>query len=146
MAHAAPRVRAREERRGTPDVFSERTHRAAKVALSVVSGLIYGVWAATNQRNDEPVTGGNVLFGFVTALVFAVLLAAVLAFAPKLRSEAHALLWAAFAGVTTGFLISQSPMNDVRSAVLGAGVAVGVLLLLYYRFSAHKDVHGDLVE
>lgn len=143
MTHAAPRARAIDERRGTPDVFGARAHRAAKVALPLVLGFLYGCWAATNQRHDRPVTGGNVLFGVITGLVFAVLLAALLAAAPKLRPGPHTLAWAAFSGVATGFLISQSPMDAVWSAGLGLAVALGVLAALSYHVATRRGAKGD---
>lgn len=140
MAHAAPRSRGAIEpgRTTTPDIFDARTHRAAKVVIPVLIGLVYGYWAAGNRRYGGPITGWNLLFGFLTALVFAVVLMALLAVAPKLRREAHAVVWGAFCGIAVGFLFSQADGSIYRSTALGLGVAAGVTLVMFYRFYTHE--------
>ncbi|GGV19453.1 hypothetical protein [Streptomyces griseoflavus] len=142
MAHAAPRTRGAIERGGTPDIFSAKAHRAALVALPVVLGLVYGYWAAANRRYGGPVTGWNLLFGFLTALVFAVVLIALLTLAPKLRRELHAVAWAAFCGIAVGFLFSQSGGSVLRGAALGLGVTAGVFAIMFYRFYTQEDAQG----
>lgn len=145
MAHAAPRPRKAIERGGTTDVFSPRVHRAVLVAVPVALGLVYGFWAAANRRYGGPVTGWNLLFGFLTALVFAVVLMALLVLAPKLRRELHAVVWAAFCGIAVGFLFSQSGGSILRSAALGLGVMAGVFVMMFYRFYTHEDASGHPV-
>ncbi|KES04345.1 membrane protein [Streptomyces toyocaensis] len=145
MAHAAPRPRKAIERGSTTDVFSPRVHRAALVAAPVALGLVYGFWAAANRRYGGPVTGWNLLFGFLTALVFAVVLMALLALAPKLRRELHAVVWAAFCGIAVGFLFSQSGGSILRSGALGLGVMAGVFAMMFYRFYTHEDASGHPV-
>ncbi|GGY19477.1 hypothetical protein [Streptomyces djakartensis] len=149
MAHAAPASRKvtrelpqRPAQRRTPDVFSARTHAVARVAVPVVLGLIYGYWAAANRRYGGPVTGWNLLFGFVTALVFAVLFAAVWQFGPRLPRELHAALWFAFTGCAAGFLISQSGLSVLWSMWLGLAVGAGVLAIMFYRYYTHEDAAG----
>src|SRR5687768_13754715 len=71
MVHAAPRPRGAIERAGPTDIFSARTHRAAKVVVPVLLGVVYGYWAAANRRYGGPITVENFLFGFLTGLVFA---------------------------------------------------------------------------
>ncbi|MGW0610525.1 hypothetical protein [Streptomyces sp. NPDC002788] len=139
MAHAAPASRGTTTRRRRPDVFSARTHAAAKVALPVVLGLVYGFWAAANRRHGGPITGWNLLFGFLTALVFAVLFAAVWHFAPRLATGPHALAWFVFTGCAIGFLYSQSGDSVLRSAGVGLAVGVGVLAVMFYRFYTRRD-------
>ncbi|MFF1276133.1 hypothetical protein ACFVZC_22470 [Streptomyces marokkonensis] len=145
MAHAAPRTPKAIERGSTTDLFSERAHRAALVAVPVLLGLVYGFWAAANRRHGGPVTGWNLLFGFVTALVFAVVLMALLALAPKLRREVHAVVWAAFCGIAVGFLFSQSGGSVLRSTALALGVTAGVFAVMFYRFYTHEDASGHAV-
>lgn len=145
MAHAAPRPRGAIERGGTTDVFSGKVHRAALVALPVLLGLVYGYWAAANRRYGGPITGGNLLFGFLTALVFAVVLMALLVLAPKLRRELHAVVWAAFCGGAVGFLFSQSGGSVLRSAALGLGVTAGVFAIMFYRFYTQEDAQGHRI-
>ncbi|MCP3769438.1 hypothetical protein [Streptomyces sp. MAR25Y5] len=147
MAHAAPRPQIMPGRRpGGPPVFSERAHAVAKLAVPVVLGLVYGLWAATNRRYGGPLTGWNVLFGFLTALVFAVLCIALLSVGPKLRREVHAVAWGAFSGAAIGFLVSQSPMSVMESAAVGVAVAAGVFAFLFYRYYTHEDAQGHRTE
>ncbi|GGX17646.1 hypothetical protein [Streptomyces lomondensis] len=146
MAHAAPASREVTGRRRRPDVFSARTHAAAKVALPVVLGLVYGYWAAANRRDSGPITGWNLLFGFLTALVFAVLFAALWKVAPRLKRELHALVWFVFTGCAVGFLVSQSDESVLESAGLGVVVGAGVLVTLFYRYYTHEDAAGHRVD
>ncbi|MEV5232849.1 hypothetical protein [Streptomyces pseudogriseolus] len=146
MAHAAPRTRGMIEQGRSIDVFDARTHRVARIVLPVLAGLIYGYWAAANRRYGGPVTGWNLLFGFLTALVFAAVLITLLTVAPKLRREVHALSWAAFAGCAAGFLFSQSNGSVYRSAALGVGVMAGTFLILFYRYYTKEDAEGHRLE
>lgn len=146
MAHAAPRPRTVSRRPGTIRVFSDRTRSVAKLAVPVVLGLVYGYWAAANARYGGPITGWNLLFGFLTALVFAVLCAALLNIAPKLRREVHAVLWAAFSGIAIGFLVNQSHTSVLRSTVLGLATAAAVFAFLFYRYYTHEDAKGHRIE
>jgi hypothetical protein len=125
-----------------PDVFGARTHQVAKWAGPVVLGLVYGYWAAANQRSGGPVTGWNILFGFVTALVFIALYVAVRAVAPRLRREQHALLWSAFAGCAFGFLINQAGTSVLYSAGVAVAIAAGFFAVLFYRYYTHEDAGG----
>ncbi|MFF8589144.1 hypothetical protein ACWFQ6_07720 [Streptomyces althioticus] len=142
MAHAAPRNRGMIEQGRTTDVFDARTHRAARIVLPVLVALVYGFWAAANRRYGGPITGWNLLFGFLTALVFAVVLVTLLTVAPKLHRGLHAVAWAAFAGIAVGFLFSQSNGSIYRSVALGVGVMVGTFLLLFYRYYTKEDAEG----
>lgn len=146
MAHAAPASRRVTGQRRRPDVFGPRTHAAAKVALPVVLGLVYGYWAAANRRDSGPITGWNLLLGFLTALVFAVVFAAVREVAPRLGREMHALVWFVFTGCAVGFLISQSDESVLESAGLGVVVGAGVLLTLFYRYYTREDASGHRVD
>ncbi|WP_371670206.1 hypothetical protein OG985_22785 [Streptomyces sp. NBC_00289] len=148
MAHAAPRSRGttRQVRPiRTPDIFDERVHRMAQVGIPVVLGLVYGYWAAANRRGGGPVTGWNILFGFVTAIVFIVLCLAVAAFAPLLKRELHSLTKSAFAGASVGFLYSQSGDSVLRSAALGIAVTAGVFGVFFYRYYTREDAAGNRI-
>ncbi|MFF8968897.1 transglutaminaseTgpA domain-containing protein [Streptomyces sp. NPDC014995] len=143
MAQAAPAPDRRPRAQTPPpDVFDERTHRIAKWAVPVVIGLVYGYWAAANRRGGGPVTGWNILFGFVTALVFVALYVAVRALAARLRREGHALLWSAFAGCAFGFLINQSGASVLYSAGVALVIAAGFFAVLFYRYYTHEDAEG----
>ncbi|MET9333602.1 hypothetical protein ABZX78_20710 [Streptomyces cellulosae] len=146
MAHAAPRNRGMIEQGRTINVFDTRTHRMARIVLPVLAALVYGFWAAANRRYGGPITGWNLLFGFLTALVFAVVLITLLTVTPKLRRELHALAWASFAGIAAGFLLSQSNTSVLRSTALGVSVMAGTFLIMFYRYYTKEDAEGHRVE
>ncbi|KUO21264.1 hypothetical protein [Streptomyces dysideae] len=143
MAHAAPARRGTPQR--TPDVFSARTHQAAKVAVPVVLGLVYGYWAAANRRGGGEITGWNLLFGFVTAFAFMALYVAVRALSPLMKRELHALLWTAFAGSAFGFLYNQTGATVLRSTVMALVVAAGFFVVIFYRYYTHEDAEGHRI-
>ncbi|MER6783428.1 hypothetical protein ABT330_01985 [Streptomyces sp. NPDC000658] len=147
MAHAAPAsgLRTPSARTRTPDVFSERTHRIASWATASVGGLVYGYWVAADNRSGGPITGWNVLLGFVSAFVFAALWAGLHALAPRMRRELHALLWAAFAGCAMGFLYSQSAASVLRSTAMGLAIAAATFVVLFFRYYTHEDAAGHRI-
>ncbi|MFE9020365.1 hypothetical protein ACFYNL_17640 [Streptomyces sp. NPDC007808] len=155
MAHAAPvpggrsgpatTTTGRAATVGTgrpPDVFSARTHRVANVVVAIVLGLVYGYWCAANRRFGGEITGWNLLFGFVTAFVFAALYLVVHSLAPHMRRELHALMWAAFAGSAAGFLYSQSTESVLGPVFLGILIAAAGFAVLFYRYYTHEDAQG----
>ncbi|MBD0423690.1 hypothetical protein AB0L35_19235 [Streptomyces sp. NPDC052309] len=146
MAHAAPATRGTTGRGpSTPDVFGPGVHTAARWAVPVVLGLVYGYWAAANRRDAGPITGWNLLFGFVTALVFAVLYVAVRTVAQRLGRELHAVLWAAFAGCAFGFLFSQTGASVLKSTGLSLVIAAALFAVLFYRYYTHEDAEGHRI-
>ncbi|GGN65666.1 hypothetical protein GCM10011579_036330 [Streptomyces albiflavescens] len=143
MAHAAPVPKPpRIPTPSTPDVFDERTHAIARWAIPVVGGLVYGYWTAGINRDGGPITGWNVLFGFVSAIAFAALYIGVRLVAPLLKRELHAVLWSAFAGITFGFMYSQTGSSVLRSTFMALAVAAGVFVLAFYRYYTHEDAEG----
>ncbi|MHC3470155.1 hypothetical protein ACYF6T_15720 [Streptomyces sp. 7R007] len=154
MAQAAPasggmmgRVRANRAARPTrtPDLFDERVHTVARYGIPVVLGLLYGFWAAANRRGGGPITGWNVLFGFVTAAVFIVLCIAVATFAPLLKRELHSLVKSAFAGAAVGFLYSQTGESILRSVAMGVVVTAAVFGVFFYRYYTREDAAGNRI-
>ncbi|MEG3630982.1 transglutaminaseTgpA domain-containing protein [Streptomyces poriticola] len=137
----APAIRRGQGPR-TPDVFGPGVHLVAKWALPVVLGLVYGYWAASNRRAGGPITGWNLLFGFLTALAFAVAYVVVREVASRLRRELHAVLWAAFAGCAFGFLYSQTGSSVLLSTGLSLLVAAAFFAALFYRYYTHEDAAG----
>jgi hypothetical protein len=126
----------------TPDLFSERAHATARWAVPVVLGLVYGYWAAANRRDGGPVTGWNILFGFVTAIVFAVVMTALLTVGPRLRREVHAVMWLTFTGTAFGFVYSQTGASILRSVLMGLAVGVVAGATLFYWYYTHEDAEG----
>ncbi|MGW7238925.1 hypothetical protein [Streptomyces sp. NPDC054804] len=145
MAQAAPTSGGMPRRGPSPDIFSPQAHAMARLAFPIVTGLIYGYWAAANRRSGGPITGWNLLFGFVTAIVFALVLFGVLTIAPRLRREVHALMWTAFMGIAFGFLYSQSGESILRSTGMALAVAAVTFAVMFYRFYTHEDAVGHRV-
>ncbi|MDX3382791.1 hypothetical protein PV682_15125 [Streptomyces niveiscabiei] len=139
MAHAAPAPHDAHH------VFSARTHRIAAWAGPVVLGLVYGYWVAAVRRSGGPITGWNLLLGFVSALAVAAAYVAVRALAPRLKRELHAVLWASFAGCAFGFVYSQTGATIWRSVMMSLGVAAGFFVVLFYRYYTHEDGEGHRV-
>jgi Na+/proline symporter len=128
-----------------PDLFDRRTHALGRLAVPLAIGLVYGYWAAAVRRDGGPITGWNLLFGFVCAIVFAALCAGLLVMAPRLRRELHATAWTAFSGVAVGFLVSQDGSSVLRSAAIAIGVAAIVFLFDFYRYYTHEDAQGHRI-
>ncbi|MFF7237572.1 hypothetical protein [Streptomyces collinus] len=128
-----------------PNVFDARVHRIGRLVAPVMLGLVYGYWAAANRRSGGPITGWNLLFGFVTAIVFAVVLMALLAYAPRLRRELRALAWAAFYGCAFGFLYSQASESVIRSTGMSLAVAAVTFVVLFYHYYTREDATGHRV-
>jgi hypothetical protein len=156
MAHAAPTPGGmhgmrRPARRGmtrptrTPDLFSERVHTVARYAIPVVLGLVYGYWAAANRRDGGPITGWNILFGFVTAFAFIVLCLAVATFAPMLKRELHSMTKSGFAGAAIGFLYSLTGASVLRSTVMGLVIAAAIFGVFFYRYYTREDAEGNRI-
>ncbi|MHC5902608.1 hypothetical protein ACVNF4_01625 [Streptomyces sp. S6] len=140
MAHAAPAPHD-----ASNDVFSPRAHRIAAWAVPVVLGLVYGYWVAAIRRSGGPITGWNLLLGFVSALALAAAYVAVRALAPRMKRESHALLWTAFAGCAFGFVYSQTGATIWRSVMMSLGVAAGVFVVQFYRYYTREDGEGHRI-
>ncbi|MEW2623896.1 hypothetical protein [Streptomyces sp. NPDC048106] len=130
------------DRRRTPDVFGARTHRVARIVVPVVLALVYGYWVAADSRAGGPITGWNLLLGFASALVFAVVCIALLALAPRMIREVHALLWTAFVGIAFGFLYSRSDHSIWRSIMMSLLVAGATFIVFFYRYYTREDAFG----
>ncbi|GAA3990441.1 hypothetical protein [Streptomyces plumbiresistens] len=143
--HRRPARRVMTRPRRTPDLFSERVHTVARYAIPVVLGLVYGYWAAANRRDGGPITGGNVLFGFATAIAFIVLCIAVATFAPRLQRELHSLTKSGFAGAAFGFLYSQAGASVLRSTVMGLVIAAAIFGVFFYRYYTREDAQGNRI-
>lgn len=128
-----------------PDVFDARTHRIAHFAGPVGLGLVYGYWVAADARQGGPITGGNLLLGWLSALVFAVVSMALLTLAPRMAREVHALLWSAFAGIAFGFLYIQTPHSFWRSVMMSLIVAGCTFGTFFYRYYTREDAFGRRV-
>ncbi|MEU9474448.1 hypothetical protein [Streptomyces sp. NPDC048191] len=139
-----PQVEGRtsQVRARPPDVFDARTHRVAHIAVPVVLGLIYGYWVAADARQGGPITGWNLLLGWLSALVFAVVSIALLTLAPRMPRELHALLWTAFVGCAFGFLYIQTPHSVGRAVLMSLLVAGCTFATFFYRYYTREDAFG----
>ncbi|MFF7354940.1 MULTISPECIES: hypothetical protein [Streptomyces] len=146
-AGTRPEIGARtsEGRARPPDVFDARTHRIAHIAVPVVLGLLYGYWVAADARQGGAITGGNLLLGWISALVFAVVCIALVTLAPRMPRELHALLWTAFAGIAFGFLYIQTGHSVWRSVLMSLLVAGCTFVTLFYRYYTREDAFGHRV-
>ncbi|MEU5087036.1 hypothetical protein [Streptomyces sp. NPDC021356] len=150
MVHAAPvsgrtaGTRARHPR--TPDIFDTRAHLVARWAGPFAIGLVYGYWAAANRRSGGPITVGNLVFGFVTAVVFTLLMAGVLTLASRLPRELHAFLWFLFTGAAFGFLYDQSGQSVLLTIGLSLAFGVAVGLICFYWVYTHEDAKGRRID
>jgi hypothetical protein len=147
MAHVASAPGNGPGTHRTPDVFGDRSHALARLAFPVLLGLVYGYWVAANRRFGGPITGWNLLFGFMTTIAFILVYLGVRALAPRLRRELRAVLWAAFTGIAFGFLFSQaaSAPSVLRCAALSLAVAVFLFIMIFYRYYTHEDEEGRRV-
>ncbi|MEU6771736.1 hypothetical protein [Streptomyces sp. NPDC046759] len=134
--------RASYGRARPPDIFDERSHRIGHIAVPVALGLLYGYWVAADNRQGGPITGGNMLLGWISALVFAVVCIALLTLAPRMSRELHALLWSAFAGVAFGFLYIQSPHSVWRTVLISLVIAGCTFAGFFYRYYTREDASG----
>jgi hypothetical protein len=134
--------RATDVRARPPDVFDARTHKMARIGVPVVLGLVYGYWVAANVRDGGPVTGWNLLLGFVSALVFAAVCMALLVLAPRMPREVHALLWTAFVGCAFGFVYSQTGTTVLRSVGMSLLVSAATFIAFFYRYYTREDAFG----
>ncbi|MFJ8348393.1 hypothetical protein ACIQ9J_18855 [Streptomyces sp. NPDC094153] len=145
MAHMAPASGITTRTTRPPNLFSARAHAVGRLAGPLALGLVYGYWTAADRRHGGPITGWNVLFGFVTTIVFTVLLVAVLMVGPRLRREQHAALWFAFIGAAFGFLYSQSAHAIMSVVGLSLGIGIVAGLFCFYWFYTHEDAVGRRV-
>ncbi|MFJ9039686.1 hypothetical protein ACIRF8_24200 [Streptomyces sp. NPDC102406] len=138
MAHAAP-APARSTRAGRPATPSATT--TAKV-LPVVTGALYGFWAANIQRFGHEVTGGNIALGLVTGILVAALCFGIHLWSARQGSRhigLRALVWGAFAGIAVGFLHSLANGGVPWSMVLGLIVAAATFVAMYYRYYSQSE-------
>ncbi|MCX5388251.1 hypothetical protein [Streptomyces sp. NBC_00083] len=135
-AHASVPVTSRRTDRRT-------THRpsTAVLAVPVVLGVAYGVWAAAIQRNagsNGVLTGGQIVLGVVAGLLLTVLGLALLRVQSALPREIRAAAYATLFGCAMGFLYSLSDHSILRSSGIGAIWGGAMLLVSFYVFYTHE--------
>ncbi|MEV0526973.1 hypothetical protein AB0I66_26420 [Streptomyces sp. NPDC050439] len=126
MAHVA----------STPSVPRVRggSHVTGIAPVALVLGLVYGVWAAQIARDAGPITTGNVMLGVVAGIVFAAVFMGLWKAAPGLPRELRAAAWAAFAGISFGYIYSLTDATILRSVFMALAVTGGVFAAAFYRY------------
>ncbi|MFH8465204.1 hypothetical protein [Streptomyces sp. NPDC017991] len=131
MAHTAP------ARTGPPTTHHPAV--PAKLALPVLAGIVYGLWTSGIARHAGPITGWNVLLGVISALAFAAAAYGIHTIAPRLPRELGAAVWAAFAGISFGFIYSLSDAGVLKTVGLSLVITAGVLAVVFYRYHTTED-------
>ncbi|MFP3992842.1 hypothetical protein U9R90_36275 [Streptomyces sp. E11-3] len=128
MAHAAPSA-------------PRAAIRTSAWLVPLLLGAVYGIWTAGIQRSTarEPITTGNVLFGLLTGVLFALVLYALRTVGPRLKREVRGIAWFTFAGVSFGFLYSLSGRSVLHSTMMALGIAAIVFAVRFYRFYTTED-------
>ncbi|MBT2440789.1 hypothetical protein J7E93_11850 [Streptomyces sp. ISL-36] len=120
-----------------------RRHRSTHGwGLPATLGVVYGFYAATVDRHGGPITWGQVLLGFVSAVVHAGAVHMLRARGRALPRELRAATWAALVGIALGFLVSLSHMSVLSATVLALVVAAGTFCVAFYLFYTHEDAAG----
>ncbi|WP_328495368.1 hypothetical protein OHS59_23465 [Streptomyces sp. NBC_00414] len=136
MAHTAPASAGT----GTGSTTRHQTRAIpAKLALPALGGIVYGLWTSGIDRHAGPITGWNVLLGIVSALAFAGAAYGIHTVAPRLPRELRAAGWAAFAGISFGFLYSLTDASVLKTVGLSLVITAGVLMVVFYRYYTSED-------
>ncbi|MEU8677524.1 hypothetical protein [Streptomyces sp. NPDC048560] len=108
-------------------------------ALPVALGVIFGFYAAFIERDGGAVTGGQVVLGVVSGVVFAALCFVLGRYRDALPRELRAAAFGALTACAIGFLTSLTGTSVLRSAVMGAVVGAGVFCVAFYVFYTRED-------
>ncbi|MFE9368608.1 hypothetical protein ACFYM2_02295 [Streptomyces sp. NPDC006711] len=113
----------------------------AALAVPVVLGVAYGIWAAAIQRNGGSgvLTGGQIVLGVVSGLVLIVLGIGLLRAQSALPRELRAAAYATLFGGAMGFLYSLADHSVLRSSGIGAIWGGAMFLVSFYVFYTHED-------
>ncbi|MEV7415971.1 hypothetical protein [Streptomyces sp. NPDC089919] len=131
MAHAAPTAPGRQ-------IGGMRSMGGGALALPLVLGLLYGVYAAFMKRDQSAVTVGNVFYGILCGAVFAVLLFGLRQMGRGIPQELRAAAWGAFAGIAIGYLYSMVGFSLWRTVVVALAVAVPTTVYFMYRYHTRE--------
>ncbi|MFS8200309.1 hypothetical protein ACLVWQ_16670 [Streptomyces sp. CWNU-52B] len=115
------------------------TATAAATATATLGGIVYGLWTSAIDRHAGPITTWNVLLGIISALAFAAAAYAIHILAPRLPRELRAATWAAFAGISFGFLYSLTDAGVLKTAGLSLVIAASVLAAVFYRYYTREN-------
>ncbi|MFG2719822.1 hypothetical protein ACGFW5_16215 [Streptomyces sp. NPDC048416] len=118
-------------------------HRPSRavLAIPVVLGVAYGIWAAAIQRNggDGVLSGGQIVLGLVSGLAVMALGVGLLMMQGALPRELRAAAYGTLFGCAMGFLYSLSDHSILRSSGLGAIWGGAMFLVSFYVFYTHEN-------
>ncbi|WP_251070764.1 hypothetical protein [Streptomyces sp. ISL-96] len=107
--------------------------------MPAVLGVAYGIYASFIARDAGPVTGWNVGFGVICAVIVAALCFLLgrtqRAMIPLVRAAAYGALF----GVALGFLHSLSENSILSSVVVGGALGAGMTVAAFYVFYTHEQ-------
>ncbi|WP_420034453.1 hypothetical protein ACN2WE_19690 [Streptomyces sp. cg28] len=115
---------------------------SAAVTVPLITGILYGFWAANIERFGQGVTGGNVALGFVTGIIVAALCFGIHQWSRQQAGRhlgLRAVTWGAFAGIAIGFLRSLGSGLVLWPIVLGLIVLAATSAMVYYRYYTAAD-------
>ncbi|MFE9553906.1 hypothetical protein ACFYMW_01900 [Streptomyces sp. NPDC006692] len=129
-------VPARSHRHGRPIA-----HRpsGAVLAIPVVLGVVYGIYAAAIDRAGGPVTGGNIALGVVSGVVIMALGIGLLSIQSSLSRERRAAAYATLFGVGIGFLHSLTGESIIRASGMGLVFGGAMFAASFYWFYTHEN-------
>ncbi|MFF4181861.1 hypothetical protein ACFYZ9_01610 [Streptomyces sp. NPDC001691] len=111
----------------------------ALLAVPVVLGVAYGIYAAVIQRGGGALTGGQIVLGVVSGLVLMALGMGLLSIQSALPRELRAAAYGTLFGSGMGFLYSLAGHSVFRSSGIGAIFGGAMFLVSFYVFYTHED-------
>ncbi|HET6857861.1 MAG TPA: hypothetical protein VFH94_12325 [Streptomyces sp.] len=131
-AHAAMPGRSGRPGRSGPAVRARRLPMG--LAVPLVLGVLYGIYAAFMARDGSTLTGWNVLLGVVCGLVVTALGVLLVRNQGALPREVRAGAYGALFGVAMGFLHSLGDPSILRSVAMGAALGAAMAAASFYVF------------
>lgn len=114
--------------------------RRQRGIIPAVLGVVYGIYASFIARDAGPVTGWDVGFGVICAVIVAGLCFLLgrtqRAMIPLVRAAAYGTLF----GVALGFLHNLADNTILNSSVVGLALGAGMTAAAFYVFYTREQV------
>ncbi|WP_256104557.1 MULTISPECIES: hypothetical protein [Streptomyces] len=138
VTHASVPQRLARHRR----IKEERRRRHLWVILPISLAVFYGFYAQFIDRSGEgPVTGGQVVLGVVSGLVFGALCLGLGAVQHRLPLQLRAAAFGALTGLAIGWLHSLTSESVLTSIVLSVLIAAATTVGMFYAFYVHDPAY-----
>ncbi|MCS0635276.1 hypothetical protein NX801_06320 [Streptomyces sp. LP05-1] len=109
------------------------------VVLSLALAVFYGFYAQFIDRSgDGPVTGGQVVLGVASAVVFGALALTLVGVRHRLPRELRAAAYGALTGVALGWLYSLTRASVLSAVVLSVIVTLATTVAVFYVIYTHE--------